>query len=143
MYFKLTAQQQHQSGTPDANFGNIILASLEIKFRCWRQAGSMLEACWKHAGNVLGPCWEMLEASWEHAGNVLGDAGGKLGACWKRAGRCWRQVESMLGVCWEMLEACREMLGACWKVFPQKLLEMLNCDLLLKMVGPREPIVCA
>ena len=85
----------------------------------------------------------MLGVCWKHAGNVLGDAGGKLGACWKRAGRCWRQVESMLGVCWEMLEACREMLGACWKVFPQKLLEMLNCDLLLKMVGPREPIVCA
>ena len=89
-----------------------------------------------HAGSMLGPSWEMLEASWEHAGNVLG-------ACCKRAGRCWRQVGSMLGVAGSMLEACRGMLGACWKVFPQKLLEMLNCDLLLKMVGPREPIVCA
>ena len=71
-----------------------------------------------HAGSVLETCWE-------HAGSVQGDAEGKFGACW------------------EMLEACRKILGACWKVFPQKLLEMLDCDLLLKMVDPREPIVCA
>ena len=108
MYFKLTAQQQHQSGTPDADFGNFILTSLEIKMRCWRQAGSMLEACWMHAGTVLGDAGgklgaccrqagSMLETCWEHAASVQGDAGGKLGACWEWLEACWKRV----GGCWE------------------------------------------